>query len=130
LNTINAKRARTYLQRSISYTGPFGELDPENQSKLAKLELILDQRILAGEDPIAVAIEIIDFSGITSKSISELEADIVAVEVRMTEELTKNPNYDYSSDDAEINKINQQISEKRNYEDFNKNVMKTLKGSE
>jgi hypothetical protein len=130
LNTNKAKRARTYLQRSISTTGIFGSIDPENQFKLANLELTLDQRILAGEDPLEVALEIIDFSGITSKSISELEADIVAVEVRMTEELTKNPDYDYSSDDAEINKINQQISEKRNYEDFNKNVMKTLKGSE
>ena len=48
----------------------------------------------------------------------------------MTEELAKNLDYDYSSDDAEIAKINQQINEKRNYEDFNKNVMKTLKGSE
>jgi len=130
LNTINAKRARTYLQRSISTTGVFGSIDPENQFKLANLQLTLDQRILAGEDPLEVALEIIDFSGITSKSLSELEADIVAIEARMTEELAKNLDYDYSSDDAEIAKINQQINEKRNYEDFNKNVMKTLKGSE
>jgi len=130
LNTINAKRARTYLQRSISTTGVFGSIDPENQFKLANLQLTLDQRILAGEDPLEVALEIIDFSGITSKSLSELEADIVAIEARMREELAKNLDYDYSSDDAEIAKINQQINEKRNYEDFNKNVMKTLKGSE
>ena len=73
LNTINAKRARTYLQRSISTTGVFGSIDPENQFKLANLQLTLDQRILAGEDPLEVALEIIDFSGITSKSLSELE---------------------------------------------------------
>ena len=130
LNTNKAKRARTYVQRSISTTGVFGSIDPENQFKLANLQLTLDQRILAGEDPLEVALEIIDFSGITSKSLSELEADIVAIEARMTEELAKNLDYDYSSDDAEIAKINQQINEKRNYEDFNKNVMKTLKGSE
>jgi hypothetical protein len=130
LNTNKAKRARTYVQRSISTTGIFGSIDPENQFKLANLELTLDQRILAGEDPLEVALEIIDFSGITSKSLSELEADIVAIEARMTEELAKNLDYDYSSDDAEITKINQQINEKRNYEDFNKNVIKTLKGSE
>ena len=130
LNTNKAKRARTYVQRSISTTGVFGSIDPENQFKLANLQLTLDQRILAGEDPLEVALEIIDFSGITSKSLSELEADIVAIEARMREELAKNLDYDYSSDDAEIAKINQQINEKRNYEDFNKNVMKTLKGSE
>lgn len=130
LNTNKAKRARTYVQRSISTTGVFGSIDPENQFKLANLQLTLDQRILAGEDPLEVALEIIDFSGITSKSLSELEADIVAIEARMREELAKNLDYDYSSDDAEIAKINQQINEKRNYEDFNKNVMKMLKGSE
>ena len=60
LNSGRAKRFRTFLADSVKVVGPMGAIDFDSQKRLAQLEVVYDERLLAGEDPAVIAAELID----------------------------------------------------------------------
>ena len=60
LNSGRANRFRTFLADSVKVVGPMGQIDFKSQKRLAQLEVVYDERLLAGEDPAVVAAELID----------------------------------------------------------------------
>lgn len=130
LKTNKAIRAQKYLENSIVTTGIYGTIYPERQLELAQLTLTLQERILNGEDPLVVAREILEFSDITSDSIPELEAEYKNIEESLKAQFEADINYDATSEEERLDKIRRQIQEKKNYLDFNKNVMPRVQGGD
>jgi len=60
LNTNNAKRARSYMKDSMKVTGILGNLTDDAAKKTAAATREFDERVLAGEDPFAVADDLYD----------------------------------------------------------------------
>jgi hypothetical protein len=85
---------------------------------------------LNGEDPLVVAREILEFSDITSDSIPELEAEYKNIEKSLTAQFEADITYDATSEEERLDKIRRQIQEKKNYLDFNKNVMPRVQGGD
>ena len=130
LKTNKAIRAQKYLENSIVTTGIYGTIYPERQLELAQLTLTLQERILNGEDPLVVAREILEFSDITSDSVPELEAEYKNIEESLKAQFEADITYDATSEEERLDKIRRQIQEKKNYLDFNKNVMSKVQGGD
>ena len=60
LNTNNAKRARSYMKESMKVTGILGNLTDDAAKKTASAVREFDERVLAGEEPFAVADDLYD----------------------------------------------------------------------
>ena len=60
LNSNTSKRARSYMTESMKITGIMGNLTPEGAKKTAASVREFDTRVLAGEDPFAVADDLYD----------------------------------------------------------------------
>jgi len=60
LNTNNAKRARSYMKESMKVTGILGNLTDDAAKKTAAAVREFDERVLAGEEPFAVADDLYD----------------------------------------------------------------------
>jgi hypothetical protein len=65
LNQSNTKRYRTYMTDSMKITGIFGRLTDDSSKKSAAAILEYDTRVLAGEEPEAVAMDLYDRDSLT-----------------------------------------------------------------
>lgn len=70
LQTSEAKRFREYVEDQITVTGAFGAIDPEQAQKRANIVLVFDERVLNGEDPRAVAKDLMEVSTEIKEAVS------------------------------------------------------------
>lgn len=74
LQMPKAKRFKSYLTKNVAVVGPLGQMDYEEQQRLADLTLVYDQRVLAGEDPAEVARDLVDVNDILTDPIDDVPA--------------------------------------------------------
>jgi len=74
LNTNKANRFRKFIENNVQRVGEFGAIDEEAQSRLAKLVVVYDERVLAGEDPAVIAGELVDINDVLAIPIDTQQA--------------------------------------------------------
>jgi len=80
LNTATANRYRTFLKNNVATTDFLGNITGENKERATFLMFEFDNRVLAGEAPEAVALDLVSVDDILRKSFDKefenLEAEI------------------------------------------------------
>lgn len=66
LTMPDTKRFKTFLKNSVKVVGPMGAIDFDSQKRLAQLEVVYDERVLAGESPAIVARDLVDVNSFLS----------------------------------------------------------------
>jgi hypothetical protein len=68
LNTATANRYRTFLKRNVATTDLLGNITGENKERATFLMFEFDNRVLAGEKPEAVALDLVSVDDILRKN--------------------------------------------------------------
>ena len=123
INTSKAKRFMSFLENSVVERGALGAIDFDSQERLAKLELVYNERVLAGEDPAIVASELIDVNELILNPIEDPKAKRKELLKSLKEEIITDSEYN-----EEIYKINNYENLKRNADAFQKALDQALKG--
>jgi len=80
LNTATANRYRTFLKNNVATTDLLGNITGENKERATFLMFEFDNRVLAGEAPEAVALDLVSVDDILRKNFDKefenLEAEI------------------------------------------------------
>ena len=123
INTSKAKRFMSFLENSVVERGALGAIDFDSQERLAKLELVYNERVLAGEDPAIVASELIDVNELILNPIEDPKAKREELLKSLKEEIITDSEYN-----EKIYKINNYENLKRNADAFQKALDQALKG--
>ena len=123
INTSRAKRFRSFLENSVVEKGPLGALDFNSQERLAKLQLVYNERVLDGEDPPVVARELIDVNELILNPIEDPKAKRADLNRQLKENTITDSEYN-----EEIYKIDNYESLKRNADAFERALDQALKG--
>jgi predicted transcriptional regulator len=127
INTSRAIRFKSFLENSVIVKGPLGSLDEESQKRLAKLELVYNERVLAGDDPAIVASELIDVNELILNPIDDAPNKLLELEASWVETVKLDPKADSSTFDHEYERINNYIKLKGNADAFQSALDKALK---
>ena len=123
INTSRAKRFRSFLENSVVEKGALGRLDFNSQERLAKLQLVFNERVLDGEDPAIVASELIDVNQLIVNPIADPQAKRAELNRQLKEGIITDSEYN-----EEIYKINNYESLKLNLNNFQTALDQALKG--
>ena len=121
IHTSNADRFRTHLEKSVVEIGPLGAIDFNSQERLAKLQLVYDERVLAGEDPPIVARELIDVNEVITNPI-DVEAERATLKKQLNDEAITDSEYN-----EKMYKLDKHEILKRNADAFQKALDQALK---
>jgi hypothetical protein len=126
LQTSQAKRFRNFLQNSVRVVGAYGALDTDAERRLAQLNVVYDQRILDGEDPAAIASELIDVNDVLTTSETNLQ-----IRVDSAKEALRNAPQDKAAQqrvaDAQ-RELDEYRQKKANADAFQRSLDQALKG--
>jgi len=123
INTSRAKRFRSFLENSIVEKGPLGALDFESQERLAQLELVYNERVLAGDDPAVVASELIDVNELITNPIEDPKAEKEELLKQLRDGIITDSEYN-----DKFNTITSYERRKRNADAFQRALDQALKG--
>ena len=111
------------MENSVVEKGALGRLDFNSQERLAKLQLVFNERVLDGEDPAIVASELIDVNQLIVNPIEDPQAKRAELNRQLKEGIITDSEYN-----EEIYKINNYESLKLNLNNFQTALDQALKG--
>ena len=111
------------MENSVVEKGPLGALDFNSQERLAKLQLVYNERVLDGEDPPVVARELIDVNELILNPIEDPKAKRADLNRQLKENIITDSEYN-----EEIYRIDNYESLKRNADAFERALDQALKG--
>jgi len=123
INTSRSKRFRSFLENSVVEKGPLGAIDFESQERLAQLELVYNERVLAGEDPALVASELIDVNELITNPIEDPKAEKEELNRQLRDGIILDSEYN-----DKFNKITSYERRKSNVDAFQRALDQALKG--
>ena len=123
INTSRSKRFRSFLENSVVEKGPLGAIDFESQERLAQLELVYNERVLAGDDPAVVASELIDVNELITNPIEDPKAEKEELNKQLRDGIILDSEYN-----DKFNKITSYERRKSNVDAFQRALDQALKG--
>jgi hypothetical protein len=123
INTSRSKRFRSFLENSVVEKGPLGAIDFKSQERLAQLELVYNERVLAGDDPAVVASELIDVNELITNPIEDPKAEKKELNVQLKAKTITDSEYN-----EQFARITSYQSRKGNADAFQRALEQALKG--
>lgn len=125
LKTSKANRFRTFLEKNVVVVGPMGAVDFDSQERLAKLKLVYDERILAGEDPAVVANDLVDINDVIVNPIDNPQQALEDLDKQLGDGLITDSEYD-----SEYARIQSYKQRKANADAFQRALEQALRGNQ